>query len=96
MKAFGKVLIGIAAAGAGTALAVAGAQMFARRAQRPASAAGTSVAGSMSVGAVDEVELGGGIARPMRGDLEPDLYDPEEVPSEHPEINELRNKMPFG
>lgn len=57
---------------------------------------GSGSAGAMSVGAVDEVELGAGIARPMRGDVEPEAFDPEEVPSEHPEINELRNKMPFG
>lgn len=68
----------------------------------PASSTGPSMfkgsgsAGAMSVGVVDEVELGAGIARPTRGDLEPDAFDPEEVPSEHPEINELRNKMPFG
>jgi hypothetical protein len=57
---------------------------------------GAGGAGAMSVGAVEEVELGAGIARPMRGESEPDSFDPEEVPSEHPEINELRTKMPFG
>ena len=49
-------------------------------------------AGVMSVGAIDEVELSG----PMTAGGNPDGFDPEEVPSEHPEINELRNKMPFG
>ena len=52
-----------------------------RRRSRPA-------AGSMFVGAVDEVELG--------RQLGPEGFDPEEVPSEHPEINELRKEMPFG
>lgn len=67
-----------------------------KNAASPSMFKGSGSAGAMSVGAVDEVELGAGIARPMRGDLEPETYDPEEVPSEHPEINELRNKMPFG
>jgi hypothetical protein len=49
-------------------------------------------AGSMFVGAVDEVELSG----PADSAKNPDGFDPEEVPSEHSEINELRNKMPFG
>jgi hypothetical protein len=48
--------------------------------------------GTMFVGAVDEVELSGGFGS---GD-EPLAYDPEEVPSEHDEINQLRMKMPFG
>lgn len=49
-------------------------------------------AGAMFVGAVDEVELSG----PLAVGGNPDAFDPEEVPSEHSEINELRRKMPFG
>lgn len=47
------------------------------------------IGGSMSVGAVDEVELAG----PMGSD--PDVFDVEKVPSEHVEINDLRDKGVF-
>jgi hypothetical protein len=50
-------------------------------------------AGAMSA---DEVALGAGIARPTRPNIDPDAFDPEEVPTEHPELDELREKMPFG
>lgn len=53
-------------------------------------------AGSMFVGAVDEVELSAGLARPMRPGVDLEGFDPEEVPSEHAEINDLRTKMPLG
>jgi hypothetical protein len=85
MKLVGKVLVIAGAAAVGTAV-------FAcvRRAARARTTA--TVAGSMFVGAVDEVELSG----LMRPDQDPAAFEPEEVPSEHPEINELREKMPFG
>jgi hypothetical protein len=54
------------------------------------------VAGSMSVGAVDEVELSGGLGRSLRADAEPAQFDPEEVPSEHAEINDLRRESLHG
>ncbi len=83
MKVLGKVLV-IAAAGAvGTAVFA-----YVRRTVR---ARGTAV-GSMSVGAVDEVELSG----PMQPDQDLQAFEPVEVPSEHAEINDLRSKMPFG
>lgn len=85
MKLAGKLLVISGAAAVGTALFV-----YVRRAAR---ARGThSVAGSMFVGAVDELELSG----PMRSDQDPMTFEPEEVASEHSEINELREKMPFG
>jgi hypothetical protein len=85
MKVLTKVLVlgGVAAAGSAAIVA------FRRRARAGAHEAG---AGAMFVGAVDEVELSG----PLGVGKNPDAYDPEEIPSEHPEINELRNKMPFG
>lgn len=49
-------------------------------------------AGSMFVGAVEEVELSG----PLGATSELEAFDPEDVPSEHQEINELRRKMPMG
>ena len=51
------------------------------------------VAGSMSVGAVEEVELGG-LERSVHDEVENMSFDPERVPSEHTEINDLREKMP--
>jgi hypothetical protein len=51
-----------------------------------------SAAGSMFVGAVEEVELSG----PLVSGMNPEGFDPEEVPSEHQEINDLRRKMPMG
>jgi hypothetical protein len=92
MKDLSKVLLvgaGVVAGGA----AVAATVILVRR--RRTSVPGTA-AGAMSMGAVDEVQLAAGIARPMRGNVEPLSFDPEEVPSEHSEINELRDKMPFG
>lgn len=85
------LLVGCGAA----ALAGGSAALLVRylRGRRQVSARET--AGSMFVGAVDEVEISGGLARP-RYDTPAESYDPEEVPSEHAEINELRNKMPFG
>lgn len=86
MKLLSKVLVI-----AGAAAAV-GAAVFAYvRRPRRARSTGTA-AGSMFVGAVDEVELSG----PMRSDRDPMAHEPEEVASEHSEINELRGKMPFG
>ncbi len=83
MKLLGKVLV-IAAAGAvGTAVFA-----YVRRTVR---ARGTA-AGSMSVGAIDEVELSG----PMQADQDIEAFERADVPSEHSEINELRKKMPFG
>lgn len=86
-----KVLVGSSAA----AVVGLGAVLLVRslRGRRRVSAHET--AGSMFVGAVDEVEISGGLARP-RYDTVPESFDPEEVPSEHSEINDLRNKMPFG
>lgn len=52
----------------------------------------TTPAGSMFVGAIDEVELSG----PLRSGADPIALDPEDVASEHEEINALRMKMPFG
>jgi hypothetical protein len=49
-------------------------------------------AGMMFVGAIDEVELSG----PLGTGASPEGFDPEEVPSEHQEINDLRRKMPLG
>lgn len=89
MKVVLKVLVIGGAVAVGTAAIVA-----IRRALR-AGARGTrsqESAGAMFVGAVDEVELSG----PLTAGRNPDAFDPEEVPSEHPEINELRGKMPFG
>jgi hypothetical protein len=51
-----------------------------------------SAAGSMFVGAVEEVELSG----PLAAGVNPEGFDPDEVPSEHQEINDLRGKMPMG
>lgn len=84
MKLLGKVLVisGVAVAGAAIAVYVV----------RSLRARATESAGSMFVGAIDEVELSG----PMRAGQDPLGSEPEVVPSEHPEINELRNKMPFG
>ena len=84
MKLLGKALVIAGAAAVGTAVFV-----YVRRTARSHSTG--KAAGSMFVGAVDEVELSG----PMRSD-HPLGSDPEEVPSEHSEINELREKMPFG
>jgi hypothetical protein len=97
MKALTKLLV----LGGATAAAVAGIVAYRRKARAGAQvshgpAAGTTAAGTMFVGALDEVELAGGLARPMRANVDPESFDPEEVPSEHPEINELRDKMPFG
>jgi hypothetical protein len=92
MKDLSKVLaIGAGVAVVGAAVAATVILVRRRRTSVPGTAAGT-----MSTGAVDEVQLAAGIARPMRGNLDPESFDPEEVPSEHPEINELREKMPFG
>ena len=85
MKLLTKVLVlGSTAAAATTAIVAI------RRKLR--AGAHEASAGSMFVGAVDEVELSG----PLGTGRNPDAFDPEEVPSEHSEINELRNKMPFG
>jgi hypothetical protein len=85
MKVVTKVLVlgGVAAAASAVIVAI-------RR--KPRAGAHERSAGAMFVGAVDEVELSG----PLGAGKNPDAYDPEEIPSEHPEINELRNKMPFG
>jgi hypothetical protein len=88
MKVLTKVLVigGAVAAGAVAIVAI-------RHSLRAGAHGVTSTsAGAMFVGAVDEVELSG----PLVAGGNPDLFDPEEVPSEHSEINELRNKMPFG
>jgi hypothetical protein len=85
MKLLTKVLVLAGAAAAGT-----GAIVALRRKVRVG--AHDESAGAMFVGAVDEVELSG----PMNIAENPESFDPQEVPSEHPEINELRNKMPFG
>jgi hypothetical protein len=74
----------------GVVLGVAGAVaavVLARRRKHP------EVGGSMSVGAVDEVELGG-LERSVHSEVESISFDPERVPSEHSEINDLREKMP--
>jgi hypothetical protein len=89
MKVLTKVLVlgGITAAASAATVAI----RRKLRAGAHEASAGPS-AGSMFVGAVDEVELSG----PFDATKNPDGFDPEEVPSEHSEINELRNKMPFG
>jgi hypothetical protein len=89
MKALTKVLVlgGITAAASAVTVAI----RRKLRAGAHETGAGPS-AGSMFVGAVDEVELSG----PLGVGQNSDGFDPEEVPSEHSEINELRNKMPFG
>lgn len=95
MKLVSKVLVGVGA----TAVAGLGVLGITRlvRARRQASAPETvHAAGVMNVGAVDEVEISAGIARQTRGDMNPESFDPEEVPSEHAEINDLRGKMPLG
>lgn len=89
MKVLSKVLVIGGAAAAGTAAIVAIRQKLRAGARDTRSGKG---AGAMFVGAVDEVELSG----PLTAGGNPDAFDPEEVPSEHPEINELRRKMPFG
>ena len=92
MKALTKVLVL-----GGTAAAIAaGIVAYRRKARAGAQVEHAPPAGTMSVGVLDEVELAGGLARPMRANVDPESFDPEEVPSEHSEINELRNKMPFG
>ena len=90
MKALTKVL---ALGGAATAVA-AGIVAYRRKARAGAHAA--TAAGSMSVAPLDEVEISAGLARSTRPNVDPESFDPEEVPSEYAEINELRNKMPFG
>jgi hypothetical protein len=70
-------------------LATAGLLLWRARDRRKATA------GAMFVGAVDEVELGSGVAT-ARADGSGEFYDPEEIPSEHYETNELRGRMPFG
>jgi hypothetical protein len=85
MKVLTKVLVL-----GGTAAAATVATLAIRRKMR--AGAHEASAGSMFVGAVDEVELSG----PLGAGKNADGFDPEEVPSEHSEINELRNKMPFG
>lgn len=95
MKRVSKVLIGITATGLAGLGVFSGIRRL--RAWRKASAPEiVHAAGVMNVGAVDEVELSAGIARQTRGDMNPESYDPEEVPSEHAEINDLRGKMPLG
>ena len=101
MKALTKVLVlggGAIAFAAGIVAAASARGMVALRRTTGASAqdAHSTTAGTMSVGPLDEVELGAGLARPTRPNVEPEGFDPEEVPSEYAEINELRNKMPFG
>lgn len=91
MKALTKLL---ALGGAATAVA-AGIVAYRRKARAGAQAAHATTAGSMTVGPLDEVELAAGLARPMRPNVDPESFDPEEVPSEYAEINELRTKMPF-
>lgn len=92
MKVLPKVLL------IGGAVAAGGAAIVAIRHALRAGAHGglgtrsRTSAGAMFVGAVDEVELSG----PLNAGGNPDAFDPEEVPSEHSEINELRRKMPFG
>lgn len=97
MAVVSKALVFAISIFAGAVTAGTSAAIMARlaRARRGPGADGP-VAGSMFVGAVSEVELGAGIARPMRPQQSPEVPDPEEVPSEHPEINELREQMPFG
>ncbi len=92
MKALTKVL---ALGGAATAVAAGVAAIVAYRRKARAGAHGEA-AGSMTVGPLDEVELAAGLARPMRANVDPEGFDPEEVPSEYAEINDLRTKMPFG
>jgi hypothetical protein len=91
MKALTKVLV---LGGAATFAAAGIVAIVAYR--RKARAGARATAGSMTVGPLDEVELAAGLARPTRGNVDPESFDPEEVPSEYAEINELRNKMPFG
>ena len=83
MKLVGKLFVISGVAGAAAAVATYLARTL--RADR-------TTAGSMNVGAVDEVELSG----PMRIDQDPSSHEPEGIPSEHSEINDLRRKMPFG
>ena len=86
MKTVGKILVALASVGATVAGGVyAWRKLRARRTRRNTE---HEAAGQMFVGAVDEVELG-----PVDA---VDVFDPAEVPSEHPEINELRTKMPLG
>jgi hypothetical protein len=95
MKALTKILAlgGTATAVAAGIVAIVTSRRKARAGARPAHA---TAAGAMTVGPLDEVELAAGLARPMRGNVDPESFDPEEVPSEYAEINELRSKMPFG
>ena len=97
MKTVGKILVALGSLGALVTGAVVAAPSFRRRRARGNADKANAVvstadvhdaAGVMFVGAVDEVELG-----PVDA---VDVFDPAEVPSEHPEINELRTKMPLG
>ncbi len=87
------VLSKVLAAGALVVTGIAGAIVVRRHriGRRSVGGRSTAVAGSMFVGAVDEVELG----RVGAGE-NPESFDSEEIPSEHQEMNDLRGKMPFG
>jgi hypothetical protein len=92
MRTVGKILVVVGTFGALVTGAVLAAPSFRVRKRRgnadSADRSAADAAGVMFVGAVDEVELG-----PVDA---VDVFDPAEVPSDHPEINELRSKMPFG
>jgi hypothetical protein len=96
MRTISKVLVGVSVMGVGVAIMRG---VLARRGASAAvagSAAGTGhAAGSMSVGAIDELAISARFGSASSG-AGPEGFDPEEVPSAHSEVNELRNKMPFG
>jgi hypothetical protein len=89
MKVFTKVLA-LGVVGVGTAAVIA---MLRRRAANRL----PPIGGAMVVGEIDELEISAG---PMNTDAPPlsqvagEGYDPDVIPSAHPEINDLLQNMP--
>jgi len=59
-----------------------------RRRARP------EVPGPMSLRAIHRLGDSRWLGRSVSAQSDPDVFDPEEIPSEHAEINDLRRQMP--